>query len=145
MYSGLMLQVQPVTPLYVFKDGPAAPVRAERPENAPGESDEDGRRLVCRVCGHPVTTEAARMSVNGSHEHVFFNPHGIMFELGCFGSAPGAGTQGPPVSEFSWFAGHSWQIAVCGACVTHLSWRFASNDASFYGLIPSALQPEEDG
>lgn len=145
MYSGLMLQAQPVPTLHVLKDGPTAPLRTERPESGPGETNEGGRRLVCRVCGHPVTSEAARMSVNGSHEHVFFNPHGIMFELGCFASAPGAGTQGPAVSEFSWFAGHTWQIAVCGACVTHLGWRFASGDASFYGLIPSALHPEEGG
>jgi len=33
--------------------------------------------------------------------------------------------QGRPTTEFSWFEGYSWQVAVCSECGEHLGWRFA--------------------
>ena len=53
---------------------------------------EEERRMpgiFCRLCGHRVTSDDQRISVNGSHTHTFFNPAGILFEVGCFRLAPG--------------------------------------------------------
>lgn len=105
-----------------------------------------GPFLVCRLCRHRIVREDARIVVGGTHGHVFCNPHGIVFELGCFANAPGCAHQGPRVAEFSWFAGYTWQVALCGGCGELMGWRFggAGGDA-FHGLILPHLEPEADG
>jgi hypothetical protein len=96
-----------------------------------------------------VTSQAARIAVGGGHRHVFFNPSGAVFEVGCFSMAPGCGTVGAPTTEFTWFAGHAWQVAVCRACRAHLGWRYAAVGApgeAFWGLILPHLAegPDQD-
>lgn len=151
MYSDRMDQVQPViftpvpfTPLSCKGDPAEVPFQPVDSQGLPERSEGGGSRIVCRACGNLVTSAAARMQVEGKHRHVFFNPHGIMFELGCFQAAPGTVRTGPPVSEFSWFSGHTWQIAVCGRCSVHLGWYYEAARTGFYGLILPALSEEED-
>jgi len=85
-----------------------------------------------------VSHRRQAVAINGRHEHAFFNPAGIAFEIRCFRQAPGTETQGDPTSDFSWFAGYRWQIALCTTCHTHLGWLFTGS-GSFYGLIASRL------
>ncbi|MFP4316857.1 MAG: cereblon family protein [Desulfovibrionales bacterium] len=121
----------PLKPLSMFDDEGGTAV-LERPDSDLGTG---GVTLVCKQCGKKITQDGAKMSVNGSHEHVFFNPHGIIFELGCFGNASGCSHTGPPSNEFSWFAGHTWQVVQCGSCMSHLGWFFQGGEGGFYGLI----------
>lgn len=104
--------------------------------------DEQGA-LLCRTCRARITSEDLAMTMNGQHQHAFFNPAGIAFEIRCFRAAPGALAQGVPSSEFSWFAGYAWQLACCATCHTHLGWRFVDQPGSnaFFGLIASRLLP----
>ncbi|MFO7708509.1 MAG: cereblon family protein [Desulfobacterales bacterium] len=96
--------------------------------------------IHCRECLHPVTRDQERISVAGAHRHTFANPHGIVFEIACFKQAPGCAHAGPASAEFSWFAGCTWRVALCGACLGHLGWVFhASAGGSFYGLILDRL------
>lgn len=95
--------------------------------------------LRCAACFSSITGEQHRMKVDGSHQHVFANPHGIVFEIGCFEQAPGCRLIGLPSNEFPWFAGHYWQIAVCAKCSQHLGWRFSSAHAAFWGLVLELL------
>lgn len=109
-----------------------------------GEEDdkrESGPRkaIWCRLCGEEVTTAEQKIAVHGSHTHTFFNPTGIVFELGCFGTAPGCRNAGEASSEFTWFAGHVWRIALCRRCSSHLGWSFTKGERSFYGLILSKI------
>jgi hypothetical protein len=104
-----------------------------------------GSKLVCARCGLQITTPAARIAVGGKIEHTFVNPHAIMFHITCFASAPGCVASGPSSTDFTWFPGHSWQIQLCGSCKTHLGWRFASPEQSFFGLVTDKLiEMEED-
>ncbi|MFW6081335.1 MAG: cereblon family protein [Desulfosalsimonas sp.] len=108
------------------------------------ETSEEQTYLLCRQCLAIITTHADRISVGGSHEHTFANPHGIVFEICCFRNARGCAAAGSPTNEFSWFAGYLWQVAVCGSCLTHIGWRFTSPDApGFYGLIMDKLMESE--
>jgi hypothetical protein len=92
--------------------------------------------IRCRQCLNIITYPAERITVQESHRHTFANPHGIVFEIGCFRTAKGCGYVGPSSDEFGWFAGYSWRIAVCFRCLVHLGWLFESPDAnSFHGLI----------
>jgi hypothetical protein len=52
-----------------------------------------------------VTNAAWRIAVSGSHRHVFANPYGMVFVLGCFAAAPGCALMGQPSDAFAWFAG----------------------------------------
>lgn len=96
--------------------------------------------IVCRACGTVVTSRNEKIVVGGSHAHTFFNPAGIVFELGCFRRAPGCRNVGEPTSEFTWFAGYLWRFALCSGCRAHLGWFFEGGDNTFYGLILPHLQ-----
>ncbi len=122
---------------------PAPPSPDFHPEADEGEG---GTVLVCRACGHRITRESARIQVLGQHRHVFYNPQGVVFELGCFAMAPGCHDLGPTTKEFTWFPGYVWQPVFCGFCHGHLGWRYrAESGNGFFGLILECLVEESDG
>jgi len=96
--------------------------------------------ILCRQCRQAITTPSDRIAVQGSHQHTFANPHGAVFEIGCFKTARGCGYAGPPTDEFSWFAGYRWRVCFCSMCLTHLGWLFISGGGDmFHGLILDRL------
>lgn len=121
---------------------PDAPGQDARPE--PVEM-ETGGVLVCRACRSRITRRDLAMTVNGRHRHVFFNPSGLVFELGCFASAGNLTPTGPETGEFTWFPGHRWQVVLCTGCSTQLGWHFTGAEGGFFGLILKALMEEEPG
>ena len=98
-------------------------------------SEEPHEAVLCRECSAQITTKDQKIAVHGSHEHTFFNPAGIVFEVGCFRTAPGCLVAGEATDEFTWFAGHLWRFALCGQCQVHLGWFFEGPGSSFFGLI----------
>ena len=121
---------------------------AERPDagrettvkHGEDEREEEGAALLCRVCGHRVTSDADRAEVGGAHRHRFANPHGFVFRVGCFREAPGARLTGVPTTDFTWFPGHAWCYVHCGRCGVHLGWHFTgAGRSAFYGLILDSL------
>jgi hypothetical protein len=96
--------------------------------------------ICCLACSGVVTAKDQKIQVSDSHAHTFFNPAGIVFELGCFQKAPGCLAIGAPSSDFAWFPGHLWRIALCRRCRTHLGWLFVMEGNSFYGLILKKLR-----
>lgn len=92
------------------------------------------RRLLCAECGHMITRPEEAVAVNGAHEHVFTNPVGLRFHIGCFRTAPGCSDVGELTLEHTWFPGHRWCIALCAQCRAHLGWRF-EGETAFYGLV----------
>ncbi len=105
--------------------------------------NREGRRVLCIVCGHRITHTGEGIRVQGSHRHTFANPHGYVFQIGCFRSAPGCRSASPETTDFSWFSDHAWRIQVCGNCSAHLGWGFRSKRYGFYGLILERLAEEE--
>ena len=106
-------------------------------------TDREERWLRCIRCGGRVVRSADRIRVGGRFDHVFNNPAGFVFEIGCFAAAEGCVTEGAPTLEFTWFSGHSWCLALCGACGAHLGWFYQSmGGGGFYGLILSNLSEE---
>ncbi|WP_320169445.1 cereblon family protein [Maridesulfovibrio sp.] len=102
------------------------------------------KKIVCRNCGLTITDPTSGIEVEGRHEHSFFNPHGYLFEILCFSNAPGCMTTGYPSSEFTWFAGHTWQVAICALCGSHLGWKFSSGSSAFHGLIKNSIRTTEN-
>lgn len=106
----------------------------------PGEKRSGkGERLLCRLCRLPITDEQQALEVNGLHFHTFFNPAGLVFEIACFANAAGCRREGASSTHFSWFAGTSWQVAVCRRCASHLGWFFQGRETDFFGLIRKQL------
>ena len=100
--------------------------------------------LICSNCSAAITSRQEAVSINGQHEHAFFNPAGIAFEVRCFSRADGCLVRGKPTTDFSWFDGRYWQYASCATCLIHLGWLFTSNEedggtGSFFGLIGDRL------
>ena len=110
-----------------------------RPDSKTDRNEQSGKPLVCSNCRAPITDTGQAVEKNGSHEHAFFNPAGIAFEIRCFRRAPGCLVQGEPTTEFSWFAGYSWQYGICAQCDAHLGWFFISDTDSFFGLMTNRV------
>ncbi len=102
---------------------------------------EEEEKFYCAHCGHLITMGRWRIGMEGGHEHRFFNPAGMVFDISCFKEAPGAAATGEPTDEFTWFKGCSWQVALCRDCSTHLGWQFTGDGAPpvFFGLISDRL------
>ncbi len=113
--------------------------REQRQEQRTDQVAKRRKLLLCVQCQGPITWEEARIEVNGGHLHSFFNPHGIIFHIGCFSEAPGCVPASLPSKEFTWFSGFSWQVAHCGNCNEHLGWSFQGEAGAFHGLILNRL------
>jgi len=109
-------------------------------KEAEDPSPEEEEYILCRQCHQAITKPAERIAMQGSHRHTFANPHGIVFEIGCFRNAKGCGYAGAASDDFSWFAGYSWRVCFCNLCLTHLGWMFSLKGGDiFHGLILDRL------
>ena len=109
-------------------------------EEVEEEEPEEEHNILCRQCQQAITRPADRITVQGSHRHTFANPHGIVFEIGCFKTVKGCGYAGGLTDEFTWFSGYSWRVSFCSLCLTHLGWMFVSGSGDvFHGLILDRL------
>lgn len=123
-----------------LKESAAAPAGATPASQAEEktESREPGAPLCCARCGHVITRERDRTTVNGRYTHTRVNPSGFVFHFGCFARAEGCLVVGPPTIEASWFPGFAWQYAMCAECKTHLGWSFRG-ESDFLGLVLDRL------
>ena len=130
--------------VYCFRDprdqpgteGETAILEKEIEEPTPEEEEY----ILCRQCRQAITRPDDRLSIQGSHRHTFANPHGIVFDIGCFRSVIGCGYAGAASDEFTWFAGYKWRVCYCTMCLTHLGWIFSSKAGdTFHGLIMDKL------
>lgn len=141
-----MIDQQPAMPdrLYLLR----IPLPERQGEQQVKEEDEEKKEeekpILCAQCNAIITRPTERIEVQAAHQHTFFNPYGIIFQIGCFRQAPGCRYLGPATEEFSWFPGYSWRIAICNSCLTHLGWLYTAPDKEgFHGLILDCLiQPE---
>ncbi len=122
----------------LFRGAKGSPDRDNLSIEKDESEKEQQKGLLCRVCQLLITTSRERIEKDGKHLHTFFNPAGIVYEIGCFRRAPGCLEFGPPSSEFAWFGGYSWQVVYCLSCQQHLGWKF-SGEERFFGLVVNKL------
>lgn len=123
--------------------------RAEQPPGSgetprPGGASEpevaESAAILCKACGAAITAREHAIEVDGRHAHTFFNPAGVLYEIGCFAAAPGCANAGRLTAEFSWFADYRWRYAFCAGCGAHLGWQFVGRaDDAFWGLVLARL------
>jgi len=112
----------------------------EKIQKALEQDISEEEKILCKFCQHPITSSKKKIEVNGQHQHIFSNPIGITYEIGCFSSANGCINRGTPTLEYTWFTGFAWRFALCSNCYTHLGWFYQSDNDSFYGLILEFLE-----
>ncbi len=104
------------------------------------------KALLCRQCLQVITSKADKTEIGGAFQHAFANPHGLVFQIGCFKKAIGGLNTGTPSEEWTWFPGYAWQITLCQGCLIHLGWFFSGGaEDNFYGLILERLtEPDKE-
>ena len=126
------------SPLYwktAMRSGNARGAVKEKPREKEAETEEPF--LLCCECLHPIASKSAKIAVGGAHQHTCANPHGLVFDIGCFKAAEGCAPVGASMDEFTWFSGYRWRVALCRSCMMHIGWQFtaASGGGRFFGLI----------
>lgn len=91
--------------------------------------------VYCASCSAVITRIESQIEVNGAYDHIFTNPYGFEFHVGCFRDAHGCSISGAPNAADSWFPGYLWRLALCTECTAHLGWSFEGGDLPFFGLI----------
>jgi hypothetical protein len=113
--------------------------------------------LLCRHCGHEVTTSEDIFSQPSSNAirmrndtilgqtgvliQMFMNPQGTEFEI-ITARAADVYRHDQAFSTHSWFKGYLWRNIFCPRCGFHLGWFFereGSGNSSFFGLILQSL------
>lgn len=108
-------------------------------------ADEQDKNIYCALCSNIITTVNDRTNIDGKHEHIFSNPHGYVYQIGCFKRAKGCYKIGTPTNQFTWFPGYSWCYAACKNCNIHMGWYYTIDGGSgFWGLIMDRLTQKKD-
>ena len=128
-----------IAPTLLFFDPHAEEDKKQAVKRRATTKPKKEKRLFCSACRHPVTHQDERIPVQGGHEHTFTNPHGITYHIGCFRAAAGCTAIGAATTEYTWFPGYAWRVALCAHCRTHLGWHFQSEADYFHGLIVGRL------
>ncbi|WP_456324597.1 cereblon family protein [Desulfonauticus submarinus] len=123
--------------LYFLKQ-PPKPSLIKKEKQKTSTQKEPG--ILCVTCSNLITYPKYKIEINNQHTHTFFNPQGIIFEIGCFSNAWGYVTIGPKSSEFSWFPPYKWQVVLCSICNSHLGWQYSFGHDTFFGFILSQLK-----
>lgn len=127
--------------LYCLQPGKYTNIEYDQQVDTQDRDDAEKREFLrCTECHYAITRKSDRIQINEHHQHVFANPHGYIFHIGCFAQAPGCVIASEETSYFSWFPGYAWQIALCGQCLTLLGWAFRSSESQFFGLILDKLK-----
>lgn len=116
----------------------------------PAVRERRGRRLRRRHCATVVSDVAAMFAADGrSPIAVFANPHGRVFEVVTVLHADNLLFASGSTTDFTWFPGYAWRVALCARCLAHLGWSFVGarsdvSPATFFGLLRADLVEEED-
>ena len=128
--------------LFFKTDTPPAPQipKEDVESNASSKESAEHKRYVCRQCRQQITQPGFQLNIQGSHQHTFANPSGIVFDIQCFSNAQGYSFIGPSSDEFTWFSGYTWRIVICSSCLTHIGWYFSKDSGNgFFGFIADRL------
>ena len=119
--------------------------RQEEPDDDAALRSRRSSRLVCRRCGQHISDGNHAFAASGtSTTGVFANAHGRVFQILTVRAAQGLLFVGAPTTEFTWFSGYAWRVAVCAGCTTHLGWSFEAarpglEPVVFFGLLSSEI------
>jgi hypothetical protein len=125
--------------LWFDKNTPWTPHGHTRKQGDTQDVEKRKSALCCAQCQHRITEHSAGLELAGGHIHVFTNPGGFVYEIALYEYADCV-MAGPATTDYTWFPGHAWQMAMCASCHAHLGWRYRkAGSVAFYGLIRERL------
>lgn len=112
------------------------------------EKDGDDKNRTtyhCARCGAPITDSGALVPMNGSVEHSFVNPAGVVCNFKTFGRCANVTAYEELYRQHSWFSGYGWRFLLCSACSLHLGWRYDAvaknlSPSSFFGVLIDSVE-----
>ncbi len=131
-----------LSPILFFKRSPGYDIKEISLTKTKKKKKTREIYYLCKFCKTKITSSRYKIKVNGKFKHLCANPHGILFEIGCFSHGTNYVPASKPTEEFTWFKGYAWQIIVCINCLNHLGWIYTLGDSSFLGLILTNLVEE---
>lgn len=106
------------------------------------------KRCRTRIASYSDIFAMARGNVNAN----YCNPAGYIHETLTVHKTidDSARIVDRPSTEFSWFPGYAWQIAVCKKCSSHIGWKFIALEKNlkpktFFGLSCKSLVVSPEG
>ena len=110
----------------------------------------DDKIFVCCNCDSFIGRQSNMfpMSKEGP-QGTYCNPAGIIHDTVTLYQAQGLSlSRHPPSTEYTWFPGYAWTIAMCVNCGTHMGWKFTAVQStlkpkSFWGLMRKSLKSKE--
>jgi hypothetical protein len=123
-----------------LRESPRRETAAETGTTAFARTADDEQWWLCAACDARVTPVVAAIEVAGAHRHVFTNPLGYAYDIGCFRVAPGCRCRGESTLQHTWFTGYAWRYAECGGCGEHVGWSYRRGAGQFFGLITQRLR-----
>jgi len=108
------------------------------------EKDKNRRNYHCARCGRFITHSGAVIRLNGSENHSFINPSGILCNFITFEHCENVMVHRELYLEHSWFSGYGWRFLMCANCVLHLGWKYdavtrIARPSNFYGVLVDGL------
>lgn len=101
---------------------------------------------VCSNCRAVIANSRAFLYRNGSKDHSFINPAGILCDFITFTGCENVVVDGRLFLEHTWFPGYGWRFLACGVCLQHLGWRYDSvtnkAEADFFGVLKAAVREQ---
>jgi len=108
----------------------------------PAVLEKEDPVIICKNCQGIVTRPKDAIDINNAFAHIFANPQGQVFEIGCFARAECVKAS-QTSDEFTWFKGYVWAVGLCRTCRSQLGWIFLparpGGADKFYGLILERL------
>lgn len=103
--------------------------------------------FLCKRCNNKISMYNDIFSMSkGNLAGNYCNPAGYIHETICFYKVIESSTRmiDRPSTDFSWFPGYAWQIALCSKCSTHVGWKFIAVSKNlkprmFFGLSGKSL------
>ncbi|CAO1432184.1 unnamed protein product [Diamesa tonsa] len=103
--------------------------------------------FLCKRCNNKISMYNDIFSMSkGNLAGNYCNPAGYIHETICFYKVIESSTRmvDRPSTDFSWFPGYAWQIALCSKCSTHVGWKFIAvsknlKPRTFFGLSGKSL------
>nr|XP_047127111.1 protein cereblon isoform X1 [Hydra vulgaris] len=106
-----------------------------------------GSSLACASCESIITDKKELFCLSErSPMAAYVNSYGYVHETATFYKASNISLTGRPSTEYSWFPGYAWTIALCKCCHKDLGWKFTATHkgltpSKFWGLTRKSLKP----